>query len=117
MSYILKIYCTACNSPKGSRQVKYSPSTEDIARGMPKVATAGYTVAVHSNLYNVNKGRRIELYIKDENGKVIASHQPFIMDIHGNTSDVIDFYIGEREECDCRNHPWSNKTCEFKFLD
>lgn len=52
MSYKLTVYCTACNSPKGSRET---------ANG--KTATAGLTVAVHKNLYKVYKGKRMHLKI------------------------------------------------------
>lgn len=43
MSYKITCYCSACNSPKGSR---------DTASG--EQATAGVTVAVHPSLYSKN---------------------------------------------------------------
>jgi len=105
MSYKLTVYCSACNSPKGSRQTAIGAT-----------ATAGLTVAVHKNLYKQHKGRRIHLIIYDNNGNVMSEHLPYIQDIHGNSSDIIDLYIGERDVCDCNRHPWSLKRCNFEFI-
>ena len=105
MSYKLTVYCTACNSPKGSRQTASGAT-----------ATAGLTVAVHRDFYKKNKGRRIHLTIYDNNGNIMSEHLPYIQDIHGNSSNVIDLYIGERDRCDCNNHPWSGKRCNFEFI-
>ena len=103
MSHRVTVYCSACNSPKYSRQT---------ASG--SVATAGYTVAVHRDFYKKNKGRRILLEIHNEQREKLM---PYIQDIHGNSPDVIDIYIGERDVCDCVHHPWSGKRCSFRFLD
>lgn len=105
MSYKLTVYCSACNSPPGSRQT---------AIGVK--ATAGLTVAVHKSLYKDHKGDRIHLKIYDEEGNIMSEHLPYIQDIHGNKSNVIDLYIGERNTCDCNNHPWSGKRCSFEFI-
>lgn len=105
MSYRLTVFCSACNSPKGSRNTKIGAQ-----------ATAGLTVAVCKKLYNKYKGQRIHLTIYDDEGKKLSDHLPYIQDIHGNDDDVIDLYIGEREECHCDNHPWSDKPCDFEFI-
>ena len=114
--YELTIYCSACNTPSGSRNVAYNPKPGKRPKDMPTKATAGYTVAFSKDEYDEYKGKRIELYIYDKDGNVISSHQPFIMDYHGKSSDIIDFYIGERKKCECSKHPWSGKRCKFKFL-
>ena len=116
MSYTLTIYCTACNDPKGSRNIAYTPSKEDIDRGVPTKATAGLTVAFCYDYYQENKGKRIELYIYDDDGNMISSHQPFIVDYHSKEEDIIDFYIGERKKCECSKHQWSGRACDFKFI-
>lgn len=43
---------------------------------------------------------------------------PYIQDIHSNADNVIDLYIGERDDykCDCANHEWSGKPCDFELL-
>ena len=106
MSYRLTVFCSACNSPKGSRQT-----------AIGAVATAGLTVAVCKSLYRAHKGRRIHLKVYDNNRRTILSeHLPYIQDIHGNSDNVIDLYIGERDKCDCNHHPWSNKPCDFEFI-
>ena len=105
MSYKLTVYCTACNSPKGSRET---------ANG--KTATAGLTVAVHKNLYKVYKGKRMHLKIYDKDNKIISEHLPYIDDIHGKDSNIIDLYIGERDVCYCKRHPWSGKQCSFEII-
>ena len=105
MSYELTVYCTACNTPKGTRET-----------AIGEIATAGYTVAVHRDLYKAHKGKRIHLKIYDDNGNIISEHLPYIHDIHGNNSNVIDLYIGEREFCECNKHPWSGKKCSFDFI-
>ena len=94
MSYILTVFCSACNSPKGSRQTAIGAT-----------ATAGLTVAVHKDLYKQYKGRRIHLKIYDEEGNILSEHLPYIQDIHGNSSNLIDLYIGERDRCECSKHP------------
>ena len=105
MSYKLTVYCSACNSPKGSRQTAIGAT-----------ATAGLTVAVHKSLYKEHKGQRIHLKIYDDRGNIISEHLPYIHDIHGNSNNVIDLYIGERNVCDCNKHPWSGKRCSFDFI-
>jgi hypothetical protein len=117
MNYKLTCYCSACNYPKGTRNVAYNPNDKDKKKGMPTQATAGFTVAVSKSKYKEDQGKRIELYILDKNENVISSHQPFIMDFHGKGSEIIDFYIGEREKCECSKHPWSGKKCNFIYLD
>ena len=111
MSYTLTVYCSDCNWPKhtGSRETKIG-----------ETATAGLTVAVCKKLYDKYKGRRIHLTVYDKNKETILSeHEPYIQDIHGNKDDVIDLYIGERpeNECDCKNHIWSLKPCDFYLMD
>ena len=105
MSYRLTVYCSACNYPKGSRNTKIGAT-----------ATAGLTVAVNKSLYANYKGRRIHLYVYDDNGNILCEHLPYIQDIHGNSNDVIDLYIGEYEGCPCNSHPWSGKRCDFELL-
>ena len=105
MSYKLTVYCSDCNSPKGSRQTAIGAT-----------ATAGLTVAVHKNLYKQHKGKRIHLKIFDDRGNILSEHLPYIQDIHGNSSNVIDLYVGERDVCDCNKHPWSGKNCSFEFI-
>lgn len=106
MSYKLTVFCSACNSPKGSRQT-----------AIGAVATAGLTVAVHKNFYRNHKGKRIHLIVYDNDRRTILSeHLPYIQDIHGNSENVIDLYIGERDRCDCNHHPWSCKPCDFEFI-
>lgn len=105
MSYKLTVYCTACNSPRGSRQTASGAT-----------ATAGLTVAVHRDFYKKHKGERIHLVIYDNYGNVMSEHLPYIQDIHGNASNVIDLYIGERNRCECNYHPWSGKKCDFEFI-
>ena len=100
MNYRVTVYCTACNSPKGSRETASGAT-----------ATAGDTVAVHKSLYRTSKGRRILIEI--DNGEKLM---PYIQDIHGNSSDVIDIYIGERDTCNCHKHPWSGRRCTFTYI-
>ena len=113
--YELTIYCKACNYPKNSRNIAYSRKKGDD-EDIPEEATAGLTVAVHPDHYNEYKGKRSHLDILDENGMVLSSHQPFILDNHRNGKKIIDFYMGERDICECSKHPWSGKKCRFKFL-
>ena len=105
MSYRLTVYCSACNSPRGSRQTAIGAT-----------ATAGLTVAVPESMFRRHKGERIHLTIYDDDGTVMSEHLPYIQDIHGNSSNVIDLYIGERDRCDCNHHPWSCKPCDFEFI-
>ena len=107
--YTLTLYCSACNDPPGTRDIAYT-------KGSIKKATAGYTVAFNRAFYDKNIGERIHLDIFDEDGKIIASHQPYILDFHGKGDEIIDFYIGERDECNCHKHIWSGKECRFKFI-
>lgn len=109
MSYKLTCYCSDCNYP----QHQNSRATKIGA-----IATAGLTVAVCEDLYNKYKGRRIHLIVYDKDKKtVLSEHLPYIQDIHGNSDNVIDLYIGERGKylCDCKNHIWSGKPCDFKL--
>ena len=109
--YILTLYCTACNNPKGSRDIAYT-------EGIYKKATAGLTVAVHPDFYDLHKGERIHLEILDKNGNIIASHQPYILDFHGVEDYIIDLYIGEKNKCICSEYNgWSGKRCRFKFIN
>ena len=86
-TYRLTCYCSACNSPKGSRET---------ASG--KLATKGVTVAVHPSKYKKNK----QIYIDGIGSRLIQ-------DKHGNSVDVIDVYIGEYSVCPCSKHPYSGK--------
>lgn len=101
MNYRVKVYCSDCNSPRQSR---------DTASG--KTATAGDTVAVSKSLYKKYEGRRILIEI--DNGE---SLMPYIQDFHGDSDDVLDIYIGERNDCRCKYHPWSKRKCKFRFID
>ena len=103
--YILTVFFSTCNSPKGSRQTAIGAK-----------AIAGLTVSVCKSLYSEYKGKRIHLIIYDNDGSIISEHLPYIQDIHGNSSDVIDLYIRERNSCDCKRHPWSKKRCLFEFI-
>ncbi len=117
--YTLTLYCTACNDPKGSRDIAYEPTDDDKEKNedIPSQATAGYTVAFHPSKYKEYKGKRIYLEILDEDGNIIGKHQPYILDFHGKKNiKIIDFYIGERKICECYKHPWSGKECRFKFI-
>jgi hypothetical protein len=106
MSYRLTVFCSACNSPRGSR-----------ATASGAQATAGLTVAVWESLYRQKKGKRIHLIVYDNDKRTILSeHLPYIQDIHGNGNNVIDLYIGERDRCDCIHHPWSNKPCDYEDI-
>lgn len=106
MSYRLTVFCTACNDPKGSRQTASGAT-----------ATAGLTVSVPKSFYRAHKGERIHLIVYDNDRRTILSeHLPYIQDFHSNSDNVIDLYIGERDRCDCRHHPWSNKPCDFEFI-
>ena len=67
-------------------------------------------------MYKEHESDRIHLTIYNDDGKILSEHLPYIQDIYGNSSNVIDLYIGERKECDCNNHPWSKKRCDFKFI-
>ena len=51
MNYKLTCYCSACNDPKGTRNVAYNPNDKDKKKGMPTQATAGFTVAVSKSKY------------------------------------------------------------------
>ena len=92
--YKITRYCSACNSPKGSR---------DTASG--ETATAGVTVAVHRTKYSKNKEIDIPGIGKRK-----------IQDKHGNGENVIDVYVGECETCNCSKHPYSGMTCEVTGL-
>ena len=85
--YRLTCFCSACNSPKGSRQT---------ASG--SLATAGTTVAVHPSKYSKNKQITIE-----------GIGTRLIQDKHGNSPDVIDIYVGECQYCNCSSHPYSGR--------
>ena len=87
--YKITCYCSACNSPPGSRET---------ASGAK--ATAGVTVAVHPSKYVKNKVINIE-----------GIGERKIQDKHGNSTNVIDVYIGEFKKCPCSSHPFSGKTC------
>ena len=88
---------------------------------MPSQAKAGFTVVFYPDFYNKHKGERIHLDILDDNGNILESHEPYILDQHGIKEEyggktIIDFYIGERKKCRCNKHPWSGKECRFKFI-
>lgn len=102
----LKVYCSACNSPNHSR----TTATKGVQ------AQAGLTVAVSQQLFKRYKGKRIHLKIYDDEGKIMSEHLPYIHDNHNNSNNIIDLYIGERDNCDCKNHIWSNKSCSFTFI-
>ena len=87
-------YCSACNSPKGSRETASGAT-----------ATAGTTVAVHPSLYQENKSINIE-----------GIGNRIIQDKHGNSSNVIDVYVGECSRCTCSSHPYSGRVCEVQGL-
>lgn len=89
-------YCTACNSPKGSKE---TASGQDAEKGT--------TVAVHKDLFNKYKNKRI--YIKGIGYRLIQ-------DKHSNTKNVIDVYVGEYETCECDFHPYSGKVCEVEGI-
>ena len=93
MSYKITCYCSACNSPKGSRET---------ASG--ETATAGVTVAVHRDIYKKNQRINIE-----------GIGERKIQDKHGNSTNVIDVYVGECNKCSCSSHPYSGKTCNVTF--
>jgi hypothetical protein len=93
MSYKITCYCSACNSPKGSRET---------ASG--ETATAGVTVAVHSSKYKKNQLITID-GIGDRK----------IQDKHGNGPNVIDVYVGECQKCSCSSHPYSGQYCNVTF--
>ena len=93
-TYKITCYCSACNSPKGSTQT---------ASGIP--ATAGVTVAVHPTKYQKNK----EIYIE-------GIGQRKIQDKHGNTPDVIDVYVGNCSQCNCRRHSFSGRRCKVSGM-
>ena len=92
--YRITCYCSACNSPKGSRET---------ASGLN--ATEGVTVAVHPSKYVKNKA----IYIEGIGKRVIQ-------DKHGNSANVIDVYIGETNNCKCSSHPYSGKFCNVDGL-
>ena len=92
--YKITCYCSACNSPKGSRATKSGEK-----------ATAGITVAVHPSKYSKNKVINIEGIGKRK-----------IQDVHGNATNVIDVYIGEFRTCQCSKHKYSGKTCNVSGL-
>ena len=94
MSYKITCYCSACNSPKGSRET---------ASG--EHATAGVTVAVHPSLYSKNKIINID-----------GIGQRKIQDKHGNSKNVIDVYVGESQTCKCSSHPYSGLNCNVTGL-
>jgi 3D (Asp-Asp-Asp) domain-containing protein len=87
-------FCSACNSPKGSRQTASGAN-----------ATAGVTVAVHPSLYEKNKRIHIE-----------GIGDRLIQDKHGNSTNVIDVYVGECNTCQCSRHPYSGRVCEVSGL-
>ena len=92
--YKITCYCSACNSPPHTRETKSGHK-----------ATAGITVAVHPSKYVEGKS----IYID-------GIGQRTIQDIHGNSTDVIDVYVGEFKECQCSFHQWSGKTCEVQGM-
>ena len=94
MLYRITCYCSACNSPRGSTQT---------ASG--ETATEGVTVAVHRSKYSKNK----QIYIDG-----IGSRR--IQDIHGNSSDVIDVYVGNCSVCRCSSHPFSGRRCNVSGM-
>ena len=87
MSYRITCYCSACNSPRDSTQTSSG-----------ETATEGVTVAVHRSKYSKNK----QIYIDG-----IGSRK--IQDIHGNSPNVIDVYLGNRSICKCEDNIFSNK--------
>ena len=87
-------YCSACNSPRGSRETASGAT-----------ATSGVTVAVHPSLYQRNKS----IYIEGIGNRVIQ-------DKHGNSSNVIDVYVGECNSCRCSSHPYSGRVCDVSGL-
>ena len=87
-------YCSACNSPKGSTET---------ASG--ETAKAGTTVAVHPTLYSKNKSIHID-----------GIGDRLIQDKHGNSSNVIDVYVGDCKICKCSSHEYSGKVCEVTGL-
>ena len=93
-TYKITCYCSACNSPKGSTQT---------ASGIP--ATAGVTVAVHPTKYQKNKVIFIE-----------GIGERKIQDKHGNTPDVIDVYVGNCSQCNCRRHQFSGRRCKVSGM-
>ena len=92
--YKITCYCSACNSPPQSRETKSGHK-----------ATAGTTVAVHP-----------DKYVKDKVIRIDGIGERKIQDIHGNRTNVIDVYIGERRTCHCSFHQWSRKTCEVEGM-
>jgi len=93
-TYKITCYCSACNSPKGSTQT---------ASGIP--ATAGVTVAVHRTKYQKNKVIFIE-----------GIGERKIQDKHGNTPDVIDVYVGNCSQCNCKSHAYSGRICKVSGM-
>lgn len=110
MSYTLTVYCSDCNPPKhtGSRQTAIGAK-----------ATAGKTVSFHESMYKKYKGKQILLTIYDDDREtVLSKHMPVVQDFHRDGAKKIDLYIGERNkyECDCNNHEWSLKPCNFEII-
>ena len=93
MSFELTCYCSACNTPPGTQ----------TASGIP--ATEGVTVAVHRSLYKKNK----EIYIDG-----VGSRR--IQDKHGNRSNIIDIYVGDRSVCRCKTESLSGKRVNVSGL-
>ena len=92
--YRITCYCSACNSPKGSTQT---------ASGIP--AIVGITVAVHPSKYQKNKVIFIE-----------GIGEIKIQDKHGNTPDVIDVYVDNCSQCNCRRNTFSGRRCKISGM-
>ena len=100
MSYLLRVYCSACNSPSNTR---YTVSGN--------YATSNYTASTSKNIYQKNKNRRILLEI--DNGEQIIL---CIQDYHGSSDEILEIYIGESKVCRCSFHPLNGRTCDFRYI-
>ena len=79
----LTCYCSACNDPKGSTETASGSDAE-----------AYYTVAVHKELYDKYKGRKIKIAGFDGEFEIQGFHGM-------KNKQLIDIYVGECEECNC----------------
>lgn len=97
-TYRLTCYCSGCNSPRGSRAT--------ASGALAKKGEYG-TVAVSPSLYR-NLGKNTVIYIEGVGYRKIQ-------DTHGNSSNVIDVYVGEGG-CRCSYNSISGKSAKVYIV-